>query len=139
MCELHPHHTAGDYRGVVQNLRLPRRRELPMPLADLSSDGQRGLSVNFDRVFDFRPGYGYCQKRDPGQSQPHPLTDGVWLVDVKRARTRPVLTLQAIWAAMAHAFPNADHKICVNHLTLNPAADRFVLLARTFPDGFHEA
>lgn len=125
----------GEYRGVVHDLGRNRCRELPMALADLSIDGRRGLAINFDRVFDFRPGYGYCQKRDPWFAQRHSAEDGVWLVDVTRARVRQVLTMQGIWEAMAHAFPGTDCKICVNHITLNPTADRFVLLARTFPEG----
>jgi hypothetical protein len=125
----------GDYRGVVHDLRLKRRRELPMALADLSNDGRRGLAINFDRVFDFRPGYGYCQKRDPWFGRRHAAEDGVWLVDVSHARIRQVLTMQAIWAAMAHGLGGADAKICVNHITFNPTADRFVLLARNFPEG----
>jgi len=126
---------AGEYRGVVRDLRRRQGRELPMALADLSVDGRRGLAVNFDRVFAFRPGYGYCQKPDPWASQRHPAEDGVWWVDVERARARQVLSLQRLWEAMAHAFPGQDRKICVNHLTLNPAGDRWVLLARTFPEG----
>jgi len=126
---------SGDYRGVVYDLGRKRAREVPMALADLANDGRRGLGINFDRVFDFRPGYGYCQKRDPWFGQRHAAEDGVWLVDVTRGRIRQVLTLQRIWEAMAHAFPGGDAKICVNHITFNPAADRFVLLARNFPEG----
>jgi hypothetical protein len=126
---------AGDYRGIVHDLGRQRVRELPMALADLSNDGRRGLAINFDRVFDFRPGYGYCQKRDPWLGQRHATEDGVWLVDVPRARLRQVLSMQTLWAAMAHAFAGADCKICVNHITFNPTAERFVLLARTFPEG----
>lgn len=127
--------TGNDYRGVVHDLARRTRRELDMPLADLSVDGRLGLAINLDRVFDFRPGYGYCQKRDPWQALKHPVEDGVWLVNVRSGRARQVLTMQAIWEAMAHAFDGADAKICVNHITFNPAGDRFVLLARNFPEG----
>lgn len=126
---------AGEYRGVVRDLRRQRAREVPLALADLSNDGRRGLAINFDRVFDFRPGYGYCQKRDPWFDRRHAPEDGVWLVDTTHGRVRQVLTMQRIWEAMAHAFPGGDAKICVNHITFNPAADRFVLLARNFPEG----
>lgn len=33
--------------------------------ANISRDGRRGLRVNFCRIYDFRPGYGYCNTRDP--------------------------------------------------------------------------
>jgi hypothetical protein len=125
---------AGEYRGIVHDLAHSRRRELPMALADLSDDGRRGLAINFDRVFNFRPGYGYCQKRDPWFELRHAADDGVWLVDVRRATVRHILSMQTIWDAMAHAFPEQDCKICVNHITFNPSGDRFVLLARNFPD-----
>lgn len=125
---------AGEYRGIVHDLRRRRTRELPMALADLSIDGRRGLAINFDRVFDFRPGYGYCQKRDPWYELRHPAEDGVWLVDVVRGRCKQILSLQKIWEAMAPALPGRDCKICVNHITFNPAARRFVLLARNFPE-----
>ncbi len=67
----------GEYRGVVHDLGRNRCRELPMALADLSIDGRHGLAINFDRVFDFRPGYGYCQKRDPWFDQRHSAEDTI--------------------------------------------------------------
>lgn len=125
----------GEYRSEVRNLATGAVRELPMPLANVARDGSCGVSINFDRVFDFRPGYGYCQKRDPWLGQKHSSEDGVWLVDVNRASARQIVRMDQVWDAMRHAFGGADAKICINHITLNPAADRFVFLARNFPDG----
>ncbi|MBT7302394.1 MAG: hypothetical protein HN849_22885 [Victivallales bacterium] len=126
---------SGEYLGVVQDLASGSTREVPMPLANVARDGSCGVSINFDRVFDFRPGYGYCQKRDPWFDEKHSIDDGVWLVDIPEASAKQVLTMDGIWDAMKHGFDGADAKICINHITLNPAADRFVLLARNFREG----
>ncbi len=125
----------GEYRSMVHNLATGATRELPMPLANVARDGSCGVSINFDRVFDFRPGYGYCQKRDPWFGQKHSSEDGVWLVDIEQATAKQVLPMDRVWDAMKHAFGGEDAKICINHITLNPAADRFVLLARNFAEG----
>ena len=123
----------GTYRGTIVNPSTGATRHIPMPLANVARDGSLGLSINFDRVFDFRPGYGYCQKRDPWFDLPHPEEDGVWIVDVATGSVRQVLTMQKIWEAMAPALEGDDAKICINHITFNPSADHFVLLARNFP------
>ena len=125
---------SGEYYGVVQNLATGAKREVPMPLANVARDGSCGVSINFDRVFDFRPGYGYCQKRDPWFDQRHSVEDGVWLVDIAAASAKQILPMSRVWDAMKHSFDGFDAKICINHITLNPAADRFVLLARSFPE-----
>jgi hypothetical protein len=125
----------GEYRSMVHNVVTGERHELPMALANVARDGSCGVSINFDRVFDFRPGYGYCQKRDPWFDVKHSAEDGVWLVDIAEAKAKQVLSMDAVWEAMKHAFDGEDAKICINHITLNPAADRFVLLARNFRGG----
>ncbi|MCK5802421.1 MAG: hypothetical protein KAI66_06295 [Lentisphaeria bacterium] len=124
----------GEYCGVIRNLATGAAREVPMPLANLSRDARLGLSINLDRVFDFRPGYGYCQKRDPWHDQKHSDEDGVWIVDMEKAEAKHVLSMQKIWDAMKHALNGMDAKICINHITFNPSANHFVLLARNFRD-----
>jgi len=123
----------GEYIAVVQSLSTGEIRPVSRAVANVSRCGRRGLAVNFDRIFDFRPGYGYCQKRDPFYNVNHPEKDGVFLVDIEAGTDRLILSLQAIWEAMRHAMDPPDQKIVINHITFNPSADRFVLLARNFP------
>jgi hypothetical protein len=123
----------GTYRGVVHALSTGETRRVPRAVANVSRCGRWGLAVNFDRIFDFRPGYGYCQKRDPFFDENHPEEDGVFLVDIERGTDRQILSLQTVWEAMKESMTPQDQKIVINHITFNPSADRFVLLARNFP------
>jgi hypothetical protein len=118
---------------VVHVLSTGTTRFVPRAAANVSRCGRWGLGVNFERIFNFRPGYGYCLKQDPFFAQNHPEEDGVFLLDIDRGTDRLILSLQKIWEAMRDMLEPVEQKIVINHITFNPVADRFVLLARNFP------
>lgn len=123
----------GAYCTVIHRLDTGAERVLCAPLANLSQDRKWGLSVNFSRVWDFRPGYGYCNLRDPYYDQPAPEEDGIFLVDVENNTSRLILS----YRQLAQAFPEkpfCDMKLVVNHITFNPSAGRFLFLLRNFPE-----
>ncbi|MBR5679747.1 MAG: hypothetical protein IKX19_03770 [Clostridia bacterium] len=110
-----------------------RKRRLPAPAADVSRDGRRLLSVNFSRIYDFRPGYGYAGKPDPWAESNAPEDDGVFLADTETGDCRLLLS----YARIRREFPQppfSDGKLLVNHITFNPAGDRFLFLLRNFPE-----
>ena len=49
----------GQYKGVILNIKTGEKRFTDRPLANVDSSGNYGLGMNFSRLYDFRPGYGY--------------------------------------------------------------------------------
>ena len=133
---------AGDYRTVIQDLASGERREHARPQASVTRDGRWGLSINFDRMFDFRPGYGYHGKPDPFRDVPVPAADGVFLLDLANGAERLILSYPCLWEQVRSAF-SGQPKLLVNHINFNPSGSRFVLLLRNFrepgPGGWHTA
>ena len=123
----------GAYRSVITDIETGSERLICAPLAHLSADRKWGLSINFPRVWDFRPGYGYRNIKDPYFDINAPENDGIFLVDLEKNTSSLILS----YTDLAKAFPEqpfCDMKLVVNHITFNPSADRFLFLLRNFPE-----
>lgn len=122
-----------EYKGMVQNILTGAERVLPRPVAAVDPQGRFALSVNFSRMFDFRPGYGYAGIPDPFAAVNHPQDDGVFLIDLATGHSRLILPYQALGALFPADDWLRDCKILVNHITFNTDGSRFVFLLRNFP------
>lgn len=122
-----------DYRGVLHDLSTGRRAYTDRALANVSRDGRWGIGIDFDRMHDFRPGYGYALRDDPRADVRHPADDGVWICDLRTGASRLVLSLAALYEQVKGASPLWEEKLLINHITFNPSATRLVLLLRNFP------
>jgi len=98
--------------------------------ATISPDGNRGLAVNFGRIFAFRPGYGYAGCTDPWESCNAPAEDGVFLIDMNKGTSQLIVNYQTL--AEASGF-TPDQKVLVNHINFGPDSDHYVALVRNFP------
>lgn len=123
---------AQGYCTVIQDLKTGVKRYAGRACADIAPDGKTGVAVNFDRIYDFRPGYGYCRERDPFYDQDHPADDGVFIVDLETGKARLILSYERIWALCGGYFGGGDKKILINHITFNTDGSRLVLLVRNF-------
>jgi len=123
----------GHYRCVIHNVVSGREHEVGPALADISPNGRYGLAVSFSRIYDFRPGYGYSQVRDPWYAVPAPADDGIWLVDLASGVTRLLISYEHLAEVFNTDASSRGSKIVVNHLTFNRTSDRFIFLLRTFP------
>ena len=125
--------TPSGFAAEILETGTGRKRRLPVPAADVSKDGRRLLSVNFSRIYGFRPGYGYAGVPDPWENVRAPEDDGVFLTDTETGETRLLIS----YAAIREAFPEppySDGKLLVNHITFNPSGNRFLFLLRNFPE-----
>jgi len=104
----------------------------PLPSANVSADGRYSLSVNFSRIYDFRPGYGYADVPDVNAAVNAPSDDGVWLQDLRTGESNLIITYERI-AREFPELPFSAGKLVVNHITFNPSGDRFLFLLRNFP------
>lgn len=116
--------------AVVLNVRTGARRTLPRPVYALNPNGRDAVSLNFSRLFDVRPGYGYAGVPDPQGETICPDNDGAYHVDLQTGETRLILSL-AQAAAMGKPQIGMDTgKHRFNHAQWAPAGDRFALLHR---------
>ncbi len=125
------------YCGAVLNVYTGQQRLLEKPIANVDPTGKYALSVSFDRMFQFRPGYGYCSNltdavREAADAD-HPHDDGVWRVDLTSGRSELILSLHQIWEFTKAAFHGQNQKILINHINFNTDGTRFVMLVRNFP------
>ena len=123
----------GQYCAVIKSIVDGSERIIGMPLANLSSDRKWGLSINFSRVWDFRPGYGYCNLKDEFYAENTPENDGVFLVDIEKNTSKLILSYKQL-AQLFPEQPFCEMKLLVNHITFNPSASRFLFLLRNFPE-----
>lgn len=120
------------YRSCVLNIKTGEKRILPMAIASLSEDGRRALCVNFSRIFSFRPGYGYAGIPDKNKDIYAPEDDGVWVMDTETGKCRMIVSIQQIRETFPKK-PYTDEKLLINHITLNPSGERYVMLFRNQP------
>ncbi len=120
-----------DYSTCTHNLKTGEKKYTDRACGCISPDGKWGLAVNFNRIYDFRPGYGYAGVKDRWFDIPQPEDDGVFLVDMKTGKSKLIISV----ARILKEFPNAEYpdaKFVVNHITFNPTSDRFLFLFRNF-------
>ena len=120
------------YGSVIQSLTSGKKSLLDRPVANVAPDGQYAVSVNFDRLFDFRPGYGYAGQKDYYFDINYARDDGVFLVDLSTGSSRMILSLEEIWGFVGSYFKGDDQKICINHITFNRGSNRILMLVRNF-------
>jgi hypothetical protein len=90
------------------------------------------LKINFNRIYDFRPGYGYAGVKDKFFDVNTPKDDGVFLVDTKTGEEKQIIDYERL----KKLFPidgMENAKFVINHITFNPSGTRFLILLRNFP------
>ena len=119
-----------EYRTTVKNIKTGAIRILPRAAANVSQDGKWGLCINMNRVYDFRPGYGYSDVRDEFFDIPQPKKDGIFVIDMETGTEKFILSYEE----MGRLFGiGPSDKIVVNHITFSPGNRRMLFLVRTFP------
>lgn len=115
-----------------------QRRTLPRAIYAVSPDGKWGVSTDFRRLNDTRPGYGYCGIPDPNAAVPAPSSSGIWRVDLRTGDESLIFTMEQAAAIPFTGRPggfgkNAKHWF--NHLLVSPDGSRFIFLHRWRGDG----
>jgi hypothetical protein len=118
--------------GVIHNVNTGVERLLSRPVTNVNQAGTYAVSVNFSRMFDFRPGYGYVNMPDPFADIAAPEDDGVFLIDLATGDSSLIISI----ADIAELYPGVmnGRKLCINHLTFNTSGERIIMLVRNFPD-----
>jgi len=119
-----------EYRSVVHNIKNGKKRVLPGAVANVSRDGRWGLSINLNRVYDFRPGYGYSDVRDTWYDIPQPKDDGISVINMETGEMKFIFNYEE----MSRLFSiDPKDKVVINHITFSPDNNRLLFLIRNFP------
>lgn len=119
-------------RFICRILDVATRKEriLPHPIYTLSPDGTWGITTDFRRLNDTRPGYGYAGIPDPNADVLVPQETGIWKVDLKTGEARMIVALAEAAAIPYPKGYSKDAKHWFNHLLVAPDGKRFIFLHR---------
>lgn len=114
----------------IMDVKTREKRTIPHPVYALSPDGRWGISPDFRRLNDTRPGYGYSGLADPNRAVLAPEDAGIWKIDLTTGEQSLLLSFADVAkVAQPGGFsPNSKHWF--NHLLVAPGAKRFTFLHR---------
>ncbi len=114
----------------ILDVKTGAKRTIPHAIYALSPDGTWAASLDFRRVNDTRPGYGYAGLADPNAKVSAPADSGLVHVDLKTGASKLLFSL-----ADAARIPFAEGDLSqakhwFNHLLVNTDGTRVELLHR---------
>ncbi len=119
------------YVTVEHDLHTGEKKYNPA-VASITQDGKYGLVINFNRIYDFRPGYGYAGVKDEFYEENVPEKDGIRLVDLTNGSEKLFISYKEILQKSGiEGFEEA--KYLINHITFSPSGNKFLFLLRNFP------
>lgn len=122
----------------ILDVNTNEKRTIPTPIYALSPSGKEGVSCDFARVADCRPGYGYAGIRDAYFEQMAPRETGITRVNLETGAAQLIISHRTL-AETGEVIRNAPtSKHHAYHLLCSPAGKRFIMLHRwTQPEGGH--
>ena len=124
--------TESGYATVMHNILSGEKSCSDMAAATVSPNGRYGLAINFERIFNFRKGYGYFGFEDKFKNEFRPKDDGIFLIDFVKGTTKLIISYEDIYKCFPSSMTE-NEKLIVNHITFNASSDRFLFLLRNFP------
>lgn len=123
----------GKYVSVIKEIERGKERVIPAPVYTVSADGKTALTLDFSRLYNLRPGYGYYNVPEKTKDIALPDDTSVWKIDLETGEVTDLLTYKDF--ATFQPRPEMQeaksvHK--VNHLMLNPSGKRCMVLYRWF-------
>ena len=126
----------GKYCSVILDLKNMKERVINAPVYTISSDGNFALTLDFSRLYNLRPCYGYYNVPEITQGIGLPDAFAIWSINLQNNEITPLLKYEDFAKFKPReemADKDAVHK--VNHLMLSPNGRRFMVLYRWFNSG----
>lgn len=123
----------GKYCSVVLNIEDMNERALPLPVFTVSDDGKTALTLDFSRLHNLRPGYGYAFLPETTKEDALPDAPCIWKMDLETGIVKELFRYRDFASFLPREemkSKSAVHK--VNHLMLSPNGKRFIVLYRFF-------
>lgn len=123
----------GKYVSVILTLATMEEKVIPAPVYSVSADGKFALTLDFSRLYNLRPGYGYYNVPEKTKGVALPNATAIWKIDLETGEVTALLK----YTDFANFQPRPEmkeegsvHK--VNHIMLSPNGKRFMVLYRWF-------
>lgn len=123
----------GKYCSVILTLETMEERVINAPVYSVAADGSFALTLDFSRLYELRPGYGYYNVPEITKGIALPDSTAIWKVDLVTGEVTTLLK----YTDFANFEPRPEmkeegsvHK--VNHIMLSPNGKRFMVLYRWF-------
>lgn len=93
------------------------------------------LSINYERIMNLRPDYGYRNLPLLSDAEMNDLpADGIRMTDIKTGNSRLLFSLADI-CALEHKKEFKDSLHAVNHVMISPDGNRFIFIHRWYRNG----
>ena len=115
----------------IVDLDAGTERALPLALYDVCDQTGFGLTLNFRRLFDCQPGYGYDHPAPRSESRvPSYEADGIFRVELATGESRLILSIADFLRAGQFDVALGEHYF--THLQISPDGRRCVFMHRCF-------
>ena len=123
----------GKYVCVILTLETMEEKVIPAAVYSVSSDGKFALTLDFSRLYELRPGYGYYNVPEKTKGVALPDSTAIWKVNLETGEVADLLK----YTDFANFQPRPEMKEAgavhkVNHIMLSPNGKRFMVLYRWF-------
>jgi len=115
--------------SIILDLKTKKKKILPLPIYSIHPSGKYAITLNFSRLQNTRPGYGYAGVPDKYQDKIAPKEDGIYLLNLETGKYKLIISLNKLYNFNhLSSMEEGDH--WVNHLMFNPKGSRFCFLHR---------
>ena len=121
----------GAYCAVILELATMKETVIHAPAYTVSADGKTALTLDFSRLYNLRPGYGYYNVPEKTKDAALPDEPCIWKINLETGDVAPLLKYTDF--AVFQPRPEMQEKDSVhkvNHLMLRPDGKRFMVLYR---------
>lgn len=120
----------GSFASVIMNVFTGQKRHLPKPIYTVSPDGKWALGLDFARLQDLRPGYGYVGLKDRFFDEKAPANSGIYRIELSTG-VHELIISHAKCAAIPYLGEDvSNYWHYYNHLLVSPDSERFIFLDR---------
>ena len=123
----------GKYVSVILSVEDGLERVIDAPVYTVSNDGKTALTLDFSRLYNLRPGYGYYNVPEKTKGVALPDTTAVWKINLETGEVQDLLKYTDFASFQPrHEMEEEGSIHKVNHLMISPNGKRFMVLYRWF-------
>ena len=119
------------YVSIILDINTGKEKIIPAPIYSVSPNGKEALTLDFSRLYELRPGYGYYNVPEKTKGILLPDSTAIWKINLEDSSIESLFT----YSDFAKFKPRAEmkdgratHK--VNHIMISPNGKRFMVLYR---------
>ena len=121
------------YCSIILNIFTGEEKIINAPIFSVSNDGKTALTLDYSRLYNLRPGYGYFNMPEITKGIALPDATCIWTIDLSNGNIEPLLNyidFASFQPRKEMMEKEAVHK--VNHIMFSPNGKRFMVLYRWF-------